>query len=92
MASVVMSPPSDLDAKPEHKPTLTPPGSEEAPDKQYDSGSELSELDLEPEEKLEDDGEIEPDHYYEGGKIPVFKPVRCVPRRTLPWHPYRHGP
>jgi hypothetical protein len=33
--------------------------------------SELSDIDS-------DDGEdIEPDHYFEGGKIPVFKPVRC---------------
>lgn len=31
--------------------------------------SELTDLDS-------DDGEdIEPDHYFEGGKIPVFKPV-----------------
>lgn len=71
MAAVAMSPPSDIDVKAETKPTLTPPASEEA-DKHYDSGSELSELDLEPENI----GEIEPDHYYEGGKIPVFKPVR----------------
>lgn len=55
-----------------------------------DSGSELSELDPEepvaepvpePEvkkeekEEEEEDGEIVPDHYYEGGKVPVFKPV-----------------
>jgi hypothetical protein len=27
----------------------------------------------------EDDiGEVQPDHYYEGGKVPVFKPV-CFP-------------
>ena len=66
-----MSPASDLDVKPETKPTtLTPPASEEA-DKQDDSGSELSELDLEPE----DVEEVEPDHYYEDGKTPVFKPV-----------------
>lgn len=24
----------------------------------------------------EDEEEITPDHYYDGGKIPVFKPVR----------------
>ena len=65
-----MSPQSDVDVRAEPKPTLTPPASEDA-DKQDDSGSELSDLELEPEE-IE---EIEPDHYYEGGKIPVFKPV-----------------
>lgn len=75
-----MSPVSDNDLKADPKPTLTPPASEEA-DKHYDSGSELSELDVEPEgeRELEDNGEIEPDHYYEGGKIPVFKPVRHIP-------------
>lgn len=65
----------------EEKPTLTPPASE-GTDKNYDSGSELSDLDIETIEKADNktddddnDGEIEPDHYYEGGKIPVFKPV-----------------
>ena len=62
-----------LEEKMEDKSTLTPPASEEA-DKFGDSGSELSELDGDLE--LDDIGEIEPDHYYEGGKIPVFKPVR----------------
>lgn len=39
--------------------------------------SELSELDS-------DDGEdIEPDHYWDGGKIPVFKPVCCIPLRGI---------
>jgi hypothetical protein len=51
------------------KPALTPPTSEDN-DKRFERmSSELSELDS-------DDGEdIEPDHYFEGGKIPVFKPV-----------------
>ena len=71
MAAVAISLPTDMEVKVETKPTLTPPASEEA-DKNEDSGSELSELDLD----LNFDGEIEPDHYYEGGKIPVFKPVR----------------
>ena len=74
-----MSPPSDIDVKEESKPTLTPPASDEA-DKHDDSGSELSDLDVETEENgknvADDNGEIVPDHYYEGGKIPVFKPVR----------------
>ena len=78
MAATVMSPQSDAEVKAEPKPTLTPPASEEA-DKQDDSGSELSDLELEPE----DNSEIEPDHYYEGGKIPVFKPVS---RGKLLWY------
>ena len=56
----------------EPKSTLTPPTSEEA-DKYDGSSSELSDLELDND----DVGEIEPDHYYEGGRIPVFKPV-CV--------------
>ena len=72
--------PSEVHIKSEEKPTLTPPASE-GTDKHYDSGSDLSELEAEtvekPDEDVIDDGEIEPDHYYEGGKIPVFKPVRA---------------
>lgn len=68
------------------KPALTPPTSESTGKKDDDdSGSELS--DLEPEESIEepapsqtideddDDAEIFPDHYYEDGNVPVFKPV-----------------
>ena len=62
------------EVKSEPKSTLTPPTSEEA-DKHDGSSSELSDLDLDQD----DIGEIEPDHYYEGGRIPVFKPV-CSPR------------
>jgi hypothetical protein len=65
-----MSLPKGADPKKESKPSLTPPASEEA-DKHHDSGSELSDLEGESEEN----GEIVPDHYYDGGKIPVFKPV-----------------
>ncbi|KAI9813977.1 MAG: hypothetical protein M1827_003441 [Pycnora praestabilis] len=53
------------------KPTLTPPASEET-DKMDGSSSELSELDFDDDEDI---GEIQPDHYYEGGKVPVFKPT-----------------
>lgn len=89
------SSPSDGDRKKESKPTLTPPASEEA-DKHNDSGSDLSDLDAEPEEN----GEIVPDHYYDGGKIPVFKPVSQsrVPLLVgvilcrLAWLEYRMGP
>jgi hypothetical protein len=54
---------------------LTPPTSEEMNHEQpkdNDDESELSELDLDDEE---DEGYIEPDHYWDGGKIPVFKPT-----------------
>lgn len=52
------------------KAALTPPTSEDNDKRDERMSSELSELDS-------DDGEdIEPDHYFEGGKIPVFKPVR----------------
>lgn len=61
--------------EPASKPALTPPTSEDL-DKKYDSSSELSELDLDDLED-DDDFEIEPDHYWSGGKIPVFKPVRA---------------
>ena len=59
------------DVKLESKPTLTPPASEEA-DKHDESSSDLSDLELD----IEGSAEILPDHYYENGKIPVFKPVR----------------
>lgn len=56
------------------KAALTPPTSEEYNKRDERMSSELSELDS-------DDGEdIDPDHYFEGGKIPVFKPV-CAPLR-----------
>lgn len=52
---------------------LTPPTSEEMNHEIKDEESELSELDLSDDE---DDGEeIEPDHYWDGGNIPVFKPT-----------------
>lgn len=83
------------------KPALTPPTSESTgkkDDDDDDSGSELS--DLEPEESIEvpatgqkideddddDDAEILPDHYYESGNVPVFKPVSIA---LGPWTPCR---
>jgi hypothetical protein len=53
------------------KPALTPPTSEDMDKRDERLSSELSELDSD-----DDDEEIEPDHYFDGGKIPVFKPVR----------------
>lgn len=56
----------------EHVPAatvLTPPTSEENDRREERLSSELTDIDS-------DDGEdIEPDHYFEGGKVPVFKPV-----------------
>lgn len=52
---------------------LTPPTSEDNDIKNDTrSESDLSEVNEELEEEEE---EIVPDHYYDGGKIPVFKPV-----------------
>lgn len=70
------------------KPTLTPPASEEAY-KNGDSSSDLSE----PEVDDDDIGDITPDHYWGGGRIPVFKPVSphaplapCRQSRLARWH------
>ncbi|KAL8789594.1 MAG: hypothetical protein Q9213_001030 [Squamulea squamosa] len=75
--AVANTAPAEVHIKSEDKPTLTPPASE-GTDKHYDSGSELSDLEAEsiekPDGEVIDNGDIEPDHYYEGGKIPVFKP------------------
>jgi len=54
------------------KPALTPPTSEDLDKRDERMSSELSEL------ESDDDEEIEPDHYWDGGKIPVFKPVCCA--------------
>lgn len=52
------------------KAALTPPTSEEFNDKRHDS-PDLTDLDLDSEEEED----IDPSYYYEGGKIPVFEPV-----------------
>lgn len=49
---------------------LTPPTSEEMNHENKQDESELSDLDL-----SDDEEEIEPDHYWDDGKIPVFKPT-----------------
>jgi hypothetical protein len=65
--SVEASPVPIEDALP--KAALTPPTSEDNDKRNERLSSELSDIDS-------DDGEdIEPDHYFEGGRIPVFKPV-----------------
>ena len=86
MATVAMSPPSETDIKMEAKPALTPPASEDT-NKHDDSGSELSDLEFDGE--FSED--IQPDHYYEGGKIPVFKPV-CDPDFAIPFSAARANP
>jgi hypothetical protein len=80
--------PSGVDHEPEAKqhPTLTPPATSGSSKADDDSGSELSdiEMDDEPSEILEG-GEtpkvkkvledIDPAYYYGDGRIPVFCPV-----------------
>lgn len=80
-----------LAGPPGNSASITPPqsanGKKDAPE---GVPSELSDLELdaksataqndtpikmEEKEELEPEEEIEPDHYYGGGKIPVFKPV-----------------
>ncbi|KZF20625.1 hypothetical protein L228DRAFT_175625 [Xylona heveae TC161] len=70
MADPVTTPQKGAHEEGETKTTLTPPASEET-DNFGASSSELSDLELEDD----DIGEIEPDHYYGDGKIPVFKPT-----------------
>lgn len=78
MPSVEAPPAPQDDTAAANKPALTPPTSEDN-DKRFERlSSELTDLDS-------DDGEdIEPDHYFEGGKIPVFKPVRRKDAHALP--------
>lgn len=74
--TTALSPEPHPTIEPLHKPAnaLTPPTSEEMnhdEKKKEQEDSELSDLDLD-----DDDMEvIEPDHYWDDGKIPVFKPT-----------------
>lgn len=73
---------------------LTPPTSEDNDKRDEASNSDLSDVEMDEKDDSRnaglgndgDEGEdvIEPDHYYEGGKIPVFKPVRADPRALSP--------
>ncbi|KAL5118804.1 hypothetical protein ACEQ8H_003307 [Pleosporales sp. CAS-2024a] len=64
-----VEPPTVPDVDAVLKAALTPPTSEDNDKRDERMSSELSDIDS-------DDGEdIEPDHYFEGGKIPVFKPT-----------------
>ena len=67
-----VKPTTETVAKPPN--ALTPPTSEEMnhdEKKKEHEDSELSDLDLDED----DEEEIEPDHYWDDGKIPVFKPT-----------------
>jgi hypothetical protein len=66
-------PTTETVANPDAKPAnaLTPPTSEEMNNEPKQDDSELSDLDM-----SDDDGEeVVPDHYWDDGKIPVFKPT-----------------
>jgi hypothetical protein len=74
------------DGPADSKPALTPPTSEDMDKREERMSSPLSEL-----ESDDDDEEIEPDHYYDGGKVPVFKPVRQAPSaRKLCRNSFKH--
>ena len=62
-------PADNHNAKPAN--ALTPPTSEEMNHETKQDDSELSDLDMSDD----DEEEIEPDHYWDDGKIPVFKPT-----------------
>lgn len=57
---------------------LTPPTSEKGT--KNDVSSDLSDLELDDDEE-----DIEPDSYWDGGNIPIFRPVRCYPARLSPY-------
>ena len=86
--------PSDEPTKtsePENPPkVLTPPASEEEIDKRQELLSDLSDLDIDLDDD-DDIGEIEPDHYFDGGRIPVFKPVSTLPSFVTSHCQRRHG-
>lgn len=80
--------PSDEHTKPMEpeippKSLATPPASDPDTSTENRRGSIISELtDLDIDEE-DDIGEIEPDHYFDGGKIPVFKPVSFPSKRQV---------
>ncbi|KAK4983293.1 hypothetical protein LTR66_008878 [Elasticomyces elasticus] len=56
---------------------LTPPTSEDNDrnHKMEDASSDLSDLDLDDEDDEDNEEDITPDHYYDDGRVPVFKPT-----------------
>jgi hypothetical protein len=60
--------------------SMTPPASADGEKISPDgASSELSEVELDPNPAPAVEQEIQPDHFYGGGKIPVFKPVSAQP-------------
>jgi hypothetical protein len=73
-AGAIFEPHPTIETAPKPANALTPPMSEEMNNEEKQKeheDSELSDLDLDDDE-LED---IEPDHYWDDGRIPVFKPT-----------------
>ena len=58
---------------------LTPPASEDM-EKTAAASSDLSDIEMDDDDDI---GEIEPDHYWEDGRVPVFKPVGFQIRRQI---------
>jgi hypothetical protein len=55
---------------------LTPPASDDMGKREELDSSDLSDLDLDMDKDDDEDiGNVEPDHYWDDGRIPIFKPV-----------------
>ena len=62
--------------------SMTPPASADGEKISPDGvSSDLSEVELDPNTIPAVEQEIKPDHFYGGGKIPVFKPVSVLVTR-----------
>ena len=68
------SQPPQLDQTKADQRVLTPPNSDDAGKRQELDSSDLSDLDMDDDED-EDIGDIEPAEYWDGGRIPIFRPV-----------------
>jgi jmjN domain len=56
---------------------LTPPNSDDAGKREELDSSDLSDLDMDEDED-EDIGDVEPAEYWDGGRIPIFRPVSWI--------------
>jgi len=87
-ANIISAKAGNEDTKELHLGALTPPTSDKDDNRtDVHSSSDLSEIEPdqeiqvdpklaeEPRQEEEMEEEIVPDHYYDGGRIPVFKPV-----------------
>ena len=76
------APPEGASITPPHSTNGKGGGSDGAP-------SELSDMEIDPKPEAQPDAapeeveEIEPDHFYGDGKIPVFKPVSCLSQQGI---------